>query len=160
MSIGRVAWVGAKVNNQDPGPLLERGLVIGHVDEVNGKGAKEMSGFVPTRHELLELARHWLEKVLKISYSWFITAQTGSREIRLEPYAMGRVSRIAALVGQEAVREIEDEVFAEFQQKVDPRHWDIFLRGDKKQREEVREEFYREIAREHTEEGIDSHDSD
>jgi hypothetical protein len=37
-------------------------LVIGWVPEVNGEGAVEAKEFVPTRHELSIIARHWLRE--------------------------------------------------------------------------------------------------
>ena len=34
-------------------------ILIGYVDEVNGPGSEEVSGFVPTRHELIQLVKYW-----------------------------------------------------------------------------------------------------
>ena len=34
---------------------------VGHVWEVNGSGARELSDFHPTRHELITLVKYWAE---------------------------------------------------------------------------------------------------
>jgi hypothetical protein len=35
---------------------------LGFVDEVNGSGSEPQPGYIPTRHELLVLARHWEDR--------------------------------------------------------------------------------------------------
>ena len=47
-----------KIRNAD-NEWLGSPFPIAAVEEVNGPGAAELAGFVPTRHELLELARYW-----------------------------------------------------------------------------------------------------
>jgi len=53
-------------DNEWLGSFGGSGLRIGAVDEVNGSGAAEVVGFIPTRHELLELARYWANVAVEI----------------------------------------------------------------------------------------------
>jgi hypothetical protein len=85
------------------GAIRGRGVCTGFVDEVNGPGAEECSAFVPTRNELLQLVKYWAKIAIDIDYFWFCYEQSGSREIRLEPFAWRRINRIAALLGNEVV---------------------------------------------------------
>ncbi len=122
---------------------------IGCVDEVNGNGAAEVSGFVPTRHELLQLVEYWERVVLKIGFwQWFITGVVGSSDRRLREFALCRIDRIWNLLGKEEVKPAIDRVYAKFEKDVDPRLWNIFLHGDDAQWKAVQEETYRQLGEE------------
>lgn len=114
--------------------------VFGHVDEVNGEGAAEVSGFVPSRHELIQLAEYWERIALKEEWWWFLTGQTGGDISRLITFARRRIDRIWNLLGKEEVKPAIDRVYAEFEKENDPRLWDIFLHGDDAQWEAVQKE--------------------
>ena len=60
----------SNVVNRDNG-LLESIGAIGYVSEVNGKDAAEVAGFVPTRHELLELVKHWASEIIDYDFKFF-----------------------------------------------------------------------------------------
>lgn len=124
-------------------PRGHEGCVIGYVDEVNGEGAEEVTGFKPTRHELLQLVKYWYGRLLDINWSYFVYAQTGSTEIRLGPFAQRRVNRAAAVIGEDAVGKAIEEVRNDFKAKVDARLWEIFENGNLKQWEAVRDEIER-----------------
>jgi len=116
-------------------------LIIGYVDEVNGPGAMEVPGFVPTRHELIHLVEHWAEVRLSTIFKVFKTDVIGSTDIRKVPYSEERIRSIELLLGEEEVNKIVARVEIEFGEKVDKRTWDIFLHGSKEQREAVAIEF-------------------
>jgi hypothetical protein len=44
-------------------------VVIGCVDEVNGPGSIEFPSFVPTRHELVQLAKYWATVQVDLDFS-------------------------------------------------------------------------------------------
>tara|TARA_B100000315_G_scaffold2694_1_gene2559 strand:- start:85 stop:462 length:378 start_codon:yes stop_codon:yes gene_type:complete len=95
------------VCNQDNGGVLPTPVpgfgVIGWVEEINGQGAEEVSEFIPTRHELEQLAEYWYTQYLEIERWEDMTQSTGSTELRLKGFATQRVNRIELLIGQEAV---------------------------------------------------------
>lgn len=118
---------------------------MGHVDEVNGPGALAVPTFVPSRHELIVLLKHWSKVVLDIRYEWFIFEQVGSAEMRLEPFANRGVNRIAdALNDEDLVRKTLDEVHEGFARSQDPLAWRVFTHQASPQEEQrFREKFLR-----------------
>ena len=127
-------------DNRDLGELRGGGVTIGSVDEVNGPGAEEIAAFVPTRHELLLLARYWAERAVGTEFKVFLTAQTGSTEIRIQPYAWARINRIGSLLG-DCVEKIVEEVYEQFGTHQNSRFWQAFLHGTKEERNAVQLEF-------------------
>jgi hypothetical protein len=89
------------------------GLVIGYVEEIHGPDSEECAEYRPTRHEVRQLVRHWAKVRLDIALDWFFYEMTGSREIRLGPYADARLARLEEVLGAEAVRQVVAEVEAE-----------------------------------------------
>jgi hypothetical protein len=134
--------------NSDNDFLLPSGnerFVVGYVEEVNGAGAKEIAGYIPTRHELIQLVKYWYGQFLDLEWSFFTTGQTGSYEIRLGPFAERRINRAATAIGEGAVKQAIKEVRDEFKAKVDDaRLWDIFENGDSGQWAAVQDEWMRE----------------
>jgi hypothetical protein len=129
-------------------PIGDESCVIGYVDEVNGNSAAEVSGFVPTRHELIQLVEYWERKALETEFWWFLYGQVGSSETRLRAFARRRVNRIWDLLGEEEVQQAIDRVYAEVGKDVDPKLWDVFLHGDEAQRRAVQEESWRQMEKE------------
>ena len=118
----------------------------GHVDEVNGPGAAEVPGFAPTRHELMWLAKYWIDEIIEIRWFHFCHQQSGSTEIRLESFAERRLNRIAAAIGDAEVKTIVDGAWKEFGEGQACGLWDIFLNGDPTQRNQVAEEMNRLVS--------------
>jgi len=101
----------------------------------------EVPEFVPTRQELIQLVKYWVEEVIKVDYDQFITGWFDGSQARLVILASHRINRIAGLLGKKAVDQSIDQVYAEFGEKQEKRHWDIFLNGTKEQRDAVQDEF-------------------
>jgi hypothetical protein len=99
---------------------------IGQVDEVNGAGAVEVPEFVPTRHELIQLVKYWTTTLLDMEFFSFVYETSGSREIRLGPFADRRISRIAECLGDALVEQACQEAEDEFAMTVDARAWQVF----------------------------------
>ena len=135
-------------DNEFLGQLRGPGFTIGHVDEVNGRGAEEIQGFIATRHELIQLAKYWAKKAIDIEYFWFLYEQTGSSDRRIRAFAWRRVSRIAELVGKEvneAVKQAYDEFGEGFKSAEGKRAWNIFLNGTPEERKALQDEVYAEM---------------
>jgi hypothetical protein len=110
--------------NVDNGDLQPAGG-IGYVGVVNGGAALEVPGFLATRAELVELARYWESTFLQRAYFVFTTAQTGSTDLRLVPFAERRVARLIKFVGPDAVQAVR-EVREEFARSLGSRAWKSF----------------------------------
>jgi hypothetical protein len=134
------------VDNELLGAIRLRGLTIGCVEEVNGRGAEEVRNFVPTRHELIQLVKYWAKIGIDIDYFWFCYQQTGSTEMRRGPYAWRRVKRIADILGVEVVKEAIDEACEEYGKDQDPRAWNIFLNGTSEERRVLQDEIAQKIC--------------
>lgn len=91
---------------------------IGFVNEVNGAGAEEVAGYVPTRREVVELVKYWYSRVLDNDWFYFSCGQAGSSEWRLDVYAQRRISRAAAVIGQEAVDMAIKEAREKFRKEI------------------------------------------
>ena len=114
-------------DNEDFQPIIVGRFVVGHVENVNGDGAREVPEYIPTRSELLELLKYWESEYLRTRYWLYATAQTGSTEIRLIPYARRRVDRIVELLGDDAVAVMQD-ARREFAAGLGTRRWAKFCR--------------------------------
>jgi hypothetical protein len=86
------------------------GFRIGFVEEIHGEGGRPCPEYVPTRHELMILFRHWAEVQLRIEAEWAVTAQVGSDEIRRQPYAIRRWCAIRKLIGEDKADEAHAEI--------------------------------------------------
>ena len=89
--------------------------------------------FEPTDYELLLLVKHWERVALDIRFFWFLWAQVSRTETRQLLLAKHRIDRIAQAIGDNVLRKAVDEVWERYGKKVDPRAWEIFLRGDRKE---------------------------
>lgn len=133
-------------DNELLGAMHSGGLTIGYVEEVNGPGAEEVQGFLPTRHELMQLAKYWAKVEIDINYFYFCYQQTGSTEIRRGPFARRRVARIADVLGEEVVKKAVDDAYVEYGKDQDPRTWNTFLSGTPEERKALQDEIAREIC--------------
>jgi hypothetical protein len=122
------------------GPMKAGPFLIGCVDEVNGQGAQEVSGYPLTRHELLILVRHWYEADLDNDIFCFLHQCSGSREIRIGPYASRRLARIKAILGEDAVQKVVDQVLAEMRKDLGAETWQIITEGTEEERDRLQEE--------------------
>jgi hypothetical protein len=119
---------------------------IGHVDEVNGWGAAEVPAFVPTRYELIQVVKHWTKVALDLDFWCFVHLASGSREIRLIPFAHRRIARIAECLGDAVVGQACREVEEEFAEKVDARAWQVFRHGTPEEQRAFEDERARELS--------------
>ncbi len=114
------------------------------VEEVNGSAAAEVIGFLPTRHELLELARFWANVAVDIEYFWFRYQKHSSAGICRRTFAWKRVARIQELLGADGDK-VVDEVYEKFGKNQNDKYWEAFMHGDYEQRKAAQEEIARII---------------
>jgi len=116
-----------KTDTKGLGPRHFRGgEVIGLVDEVNGPGSQLCPSFVPTRHELLHLAKYWIERQIDVDFFTFHTGCSGSTEWRIAQYSTRRIQRLARILGHSAIRAIYDEIGSEFSEQFGESAWEAF----------------------------------
>ena len=135
-------------DSKDLGAWGNDRITVGYVDQVNGPGARVIDGFLPTQHELIQLAKYWTKVAVEIEFDWFLFQGTGSTDIRLQPFAWRRVSRITRVLGHEEVGKAVEEAYDEFGKGCDPRTWRIFRNGTPEEREALRDEIDRNIRAE------------
>ena len=105
----------------------------------------EVPEFIPTREEMLEIAKYWYQEYLSDQWLWFFCSVSSAGP---GAYRWGRIARIGELLGEEEVGKILDQTWEEFLERsapsVDPKHLDIFLHGDAEQMEVARKEIAEE----------------
>jgi hypothetical protein len=106
------------------------GFTIGYVDEVNGRGSTECPDYRPSRHELAILARHWFRKNYDDATNCWLYAYSGSSESRRLSYSHRRLNRIGAILGEEEMDKIGQEVDAMCRKEWGEEVWEAFLRHD------------------------------
>jgi hypothetical protein len=124
------------VTNRDNGHLGACPL-----PEVSGPGAREISAFVPTQHELTILVKYWMKEVIRVAYLEFATGCGDSTNWDWQLFSQRRIRRIASCIGQTAVREIIADVYHEWgEQNGHSRMWQAFLTGNKSEQRAAQEE--------------------
>jgi len=84
-------------NNRDSNGLGNMALgrfIVGSVDAINGDDGREVADFVPTVHELKQLAVYWLGERIEHDFDWFMYQSTGSSEWRWSVYVGRRLNRL------------------------------------------------------------------
>jgi hypothetical protein len=121
-------------------------FTVGYVDEVNGPNSAEMPEFVPTRYELIQLAKYWATIVIDLRFDYFLYTQTGSSEWRLDAFARRRVGRIGKILGQDEINKVIDQAYEEYGKEQDPRAWSIFLNGTLEEQQAFQDEIQQKIS--------------
>lgn len=122
------SWETPNITNRDNAALHPIGP-IGHVDQVNGPGAIEVPEFVPTRHELMQLAKYWATEAIDLNFFMFVHQQTGSDWLRRMHFAYRRMNRIAECLGDAAADQVWEEAEQAFAKTVGARAWRLYREG-------------------------------
>jgi hypothetical protein len=109
---------------------------------VNGEGSTPCPDYVPTRYEVLELARHWYFELLDLETYFCYYATVGSDDWRIMAYAKRRLDRMAAALGMDAVEAVYKEVEAEFRKRMGDRDWDVCKQGSPEERTRLQDETW------------------
>ena len=96
---------------------------IGFVDEVNGTAAMPCPDFVPTRHELLQLAGYWADRVLAQAVRFLYGQQVGGDEWRIMEYGKRRANRVIEVLGWDAAQPVLSEVERKYHEEMGDEDW-------------------------------------
>lgn len=129
--------------------------VIGWQPQLHGPLGRSVDGFRPTVFELQQLARYWDREWWNIRLFEIYSQSTGSREMRIGPYANRRLNRICEAIGGEAFQEVVDEVRAEIRKRVGEEDWAAITGDDKAAYERLIERIESGLERMHERDGSD-----
>ena len=129
-------------DNEGLGPMGP----IGFVDEVNGPGAEEIHGFVPTRHELIQIVKYWAYVELELTHLMHVSQQTGSDWLRKTSFAGRRIGRIERILGGDEVEKAVVEVYGEFLKKHYKEIWNVFVNSTAEEQAALEEEIWRRMG--------------
>ena len=87
-------------------------FIVGGVDAVNGDDGREITDFVPTVHELKQLAVYWSEERIEHEFDWFMYQSTS--EWRWSVYVGRRLNRLSEILGDQAMHEIWEQSIASY----------------------------------------------
>jgi hypothetical protein len=132
----KAARVVRNADNEHLLPAATGPWALGCVDEVNGEGAEEVRSYVPTRHELRVLLRHWAEIAESLEF-FMALYEAGSTEVRLRPFAYLRISRIGQYLGDDSVRAVNVEVEQKFATAITTA-WIARYEGDREEQDRFR----------------------
>lgn len=105
-------WVA--VENDQRQDIPESPFPFGRSDEIHGELGAPCPDYVPTKHELDLLARHWAGVKVEIEDFWQIHEQVGSSDMRQNAYANLRLRRIAKHLGDARIDELIEEAWKKF----------------------------------------------
>src|SRR5664280_1563309 len=95
--------VGNNRDSQGIGVIRLGHSTVGYVEEISGEEGKECPEFVPTRHEIMRVARYWIDECLEYDFDYFITQCTGSSEWRRSVYMRRRLDRLSEILGEKSM---------------------------------------------------------
>jgi hypothetical protein len=128
--------------NDYQGAKSDAGPVIRYFHEDRHSDHLEVPDFIPTRHELIHLAKYWAREALEISWFIFVSGSIGCTELKVRAFAWHQISHIASRVGDDRIEAAIDEVYDDFRKEVGDTLWDIYINGDQEQWDRVQDEFY------------------
>jgi len=108
-------------------------------------------GYVPTREELIALARHWAKERLDTALERFVAAfcgSDGSADMFLMAHASDRLHLIAKVIGEEACQKVIAQVEEKERRSLGDERWRIFLHGSEAEKYQVAMENCRRIEHE------------
>jgi hypothetical protein len=111
-------------------------FTVGWVAEVNGPEAVEVSGFIPTKHELKEIVKYWhLRRLYNRFFYWFHYGQSGSTEWRISIYAQRRIARVEELLSEKDVEEAVSDAEGDFKDRyrISDEDWNIYKNGSEEE---------------------------
>jgi hypothetical protein len=139
--------VGANRDTEGLGTMAVGPFIMGSVDAINGEGGREVPEFVATRHELKQLAAYWAEERLEQDFDWFLYQSSGSSEWRWSAFINRRLNRLAEVLGQEAMRVVQDDAIVSFRKrypKITDEDWRVFTTGSEEEQEVWRNKVFGE----------------
>ena len=110
-------------------------VTLGSVDDPLGPGTKEVSGFTPTRYELIYLLEYWARMRIHTVFKVFASKVIGGTELRMASLAEDRIKYIESFLSEEEAKNVIARTETEYGEGQDKLGWYIFLHGTEEQRE-------------------------
>jgi hypothetical protein len=140
--------VGTNRDTKGLGTMKVGGFTIGSVGPINGEDGKEVPDFVPTFHELRQLASYWMQERIEHDFDWFAYQQTGSSEWRWSVFISRRLGRLAKILGEEMMQQVREDAIASFRKsypKISDEDWRVFTTGAEEEQEAWRTKLWKEM---------------
>ena len=150
------ASVGTNRDTKGLGTMNVGPCIVGSVGPINGEDGKEVPDFVPTLHELKQLARYWIGERIDSDFEWFAYQQSGSSEWRWSVFISRRLSRLAEVLGEEAVWQVGKvavETYRKCYPRINDEDWRVFTIGTEQEQEAWRTKLRKEMATRTQQEG-------
>jgi hypothetical protein len=104
-------------------------------------------GFVATKNEVLQLVRYWATEIIRLEFTCFLYAYSGSSEWRTREFANRRLDTIGKLIGQEEVTNAYRQAEQAYGRVVDPQAWGIFMEGTPEEQARFQQEGQESLER-------------
>ena len=143
------ASVGSNRDTQGLGTMNVGHCTVGSVGPINGEDGKEVPDFVPTLHELKQLASYWVHERIDHDFEWFAYQQTGSSEWRSSVFISRRLNRLAEILGEDAMQQVRKDAVEAYRKcypKINDEDWRVFTTGTEQEQEAWRMKFWKEMS--------------
>jgi len=133
------------------GPMPSGPFVVGSVPGISGEDGKEVTEFVPTIHELKQLAEYWMQERIDRDFYFFACQCSGSSDWRWSVFISRRLERLANILGEDRMREITEIADASFRKdhpQITDEDWRVFTQGTEEEQEAWRTQVEAEMSAE------------
>ncbi len=145
---GIEASVGTNRDTKGLGTMKVGRCIVGGVGPINGEDGKEVPDFVPTLHELKQLASYWMHERIDHDFEWFAYQQTGSSEWRWSVFIFRRLNRLAEILGEKAMQEVRKDAVESYRKcypRINDEDWRVFTTGTEQEQEAWRTKLWKEM---------------
>lgn len=106
-------------------------------DLVQQEMLKPVPAFVPIRHDLVLLGKHYQRTILDADYYYYLTGTSAELQTQAVLLASRRLGRIRQKLGAKEMKKLRKEVYADYAKIQDKHCWNIFLHGNEQEQREV-----------------------
>jgi hypothetical protein len=101
--------------------------------------------FVPTIHELKQLASYWMHERIDNDFESFAYQETGSSEWRWSVFISRRLNRLAEILGAEAMQQVRKDAVESYRKcypRINDEDWRVFTTGTEEEQEAWRRKLW------------------
>jgi len=142
--------LGTNRDTKGMGAINVSRFIIGCGEPISGQDGNGVPAFVPTFHELRQLASYWMQERIEHDFDWFTYQQTGSSEWRWSIFIFRRLDRLAAILGDHMMHQVREDAIASFRKrypKISDDDWRVFTSGTEEEREAWSARLWEEVTR-------------